>query len=269
MGTKHGLIGLGSMGKAMATRVVGAGLDLVVFDVRDEPMSELRELGAEVAASPRELAERCDIVGTMVVNDAQVESVLLGPDGALAGARPGTILLIHSTVHPDTCRRIAGLAAGQGVIVLDAPVSGTEHHVYAGSISVLVGGDGEALARCAPYLDAFSAVTFHMGDVGAGQLAKLINNQITIITGQAVHEALQLAAAAGVDEASMLQVCQASSSDSWTIRNWTVTRAHRATLPDLGAGLLHKDLTLGLSIAHDVGVQLPLAALTSQRVYDR
>jgi len=143
MDKKIGFIGLGNMGEHMAVNIAKAGFDLTVYDIRPEPMQKLQQLGAKVARSPQEVGEKCDIIEVIVVNDAQVEEVVLGKDGGgvLAGAKPGSIMVIHSTVHPKTCQRIAALAKDKKVGVLDAAVSGAESGARAGTLSLMVGGD--------------------------------------------------------------------------------------------------------------------------------
>ncbi|MEY2524975.1 MAG: 2-hydroxymethylglutarate dehydrogenase [Ilumatobacteraceae bacterium] len=267
--TTVGLIGLGNMGLPMATNMVAAGLELVVYDVNEQPMSALAELGAAVAGSPREVGERCDIIGTVVVDDAQVEDVLLGSNdkGVLHGARPGSVIIIHSTVRPETCVRLATLAAARGVDLLDAPVSGGAYGARAGTLSVMVGGKADVVGRCRAVFDAIGSHWFHMGEVGMGQIAKIVNNHISLVTREAVREGLRVATLAGINEQRMLEVARASSADSFTVRNWEAMEQEIAGHPGGPAVLLnvaYKDLQLALSVGHRVGASLPLAAVASQ-----
>jgi 3-hydroxyisobutyrate dehydrogenase-like beta-hydroxyacid dehydrogenase len=138
MSKRIGFIGLGNMGKPMAINLARAGFELTVFDVRSEPLAELAKLGAHVAGSTREVGERSDIIQTVVVDATQVEEVMLGSateDGALAGASEGAILVIHSTVSPLTCRKIAEVASEKGIHVVDAAVSGAEERSTAGTLA--------------------------------------------------------------------------------------------------------------------------------------
>src|SRR5215475_2368131 len=212
MGKKIGFIGLGNMGEPMATNIAKVGFDLTVYDIRPEPLRALEKLGAKVARSPQEVGERCDIIETIVVNDAQVEEVLLGKDGGgvLAGAHPGSIMVIHSTIHPKTCQRIAALAKDKNVGVLDAAVSGAEAGARAGTLSLMVGGDAALLEICRPVFNVIGKNIFHMGDVGMGEVAKLANNLMAIVNMQSTREGLRLARLAGIDEQKMLEVVKAS-----------------------------------------------------------
>jgi 3-hydroxyisobutyrate dehydrogenase-like beta-hydroxyacid dehydrogenase len=269
MNKKIGFIGLGNMGEPMATNIAKAGFDLTVYDIRAEPLHTLEKLGAKVARSPQEIGERCDIIETIVVNDAQVEEVMLGKDGGgvLAGARPGSILVIHSTVHPKTCQRIAAFAKDKNVGVLDAAVSGAEAGARAGTLSLMVGGDPALLEVCRPVFNAIGKNIFHMGEVGMGEVAKLANNLMAIINMQSTREGLRLARLAGIDEQKMLEVVKASTGNSWAVQSWEAMRqtaAQYTTGPKGMAQVGYKDISLAVTVGHDVGASLPIAALVSQ-----
>lgn len=269
MDKKIGFIGLGNMGEPMATNIAKAGFDLTVYDMRSEPLRALEKLGAKVARSPQEIGERCDIIEIIVVNDAQVEEVILGKDGGgvLAGARPGSIIVIHSTVHPKTCQRIAALAKDKKVGVLDAAVSGAESGARAGTLSLMVGGDPALLEVCRPVFNVIGKNTFHMGEVGMGEIAKLANNLMAIVNMQSTREGLRLARLAGIDEQKMLEVVKASTGNSWAVQSWEAMRqtaAQYTTGPQGMAQVGYKDISLAVTVGHDVGASLPVAALVSQ-----
>jgi 3-hydroxyisobutyrate dehydrogenase-like beta-hydroxyacid dehydrogenase len=269
MDKKIGFIGLGNMGEPMATNIAKAGFDLTVYDIRPEPLRALEKLGAKVARSTQEVGERCDIIETIVVNDAQVEEVILGKDGGgvLAGARPGAIIVIHSTVHPKTCQRIAALAKDKKVGVLDAAVSGAESGARAGTLSLMVGGDPALLAVCRPVFSVIGKNIFHMGDVGMGEVTKLANNLMAIVNMQSTREGLRLARLAGIDEQKMLEVVKASTGNSWAVQNWGAMRQtvqNYTTGPKGMAQVGYKDISLAVAVGHDVGASLPVAALVSQ-----
>jgi 3-hydroxyisobutyrate dehydrogenase-like beta-hydroxyacid dehydrogenase len=205
----------------------------------------------------------------VVVDDAQVEDVILGSsdNGVLSGARPGSIIVIHSTIRPETCARIATLAAARGIAVLDAPVSGGAYGARAGTLCVMVGGDAHAVERCRPVFNAIGSHTFHMGEIGMGQIAKIVNNHISLITREAVREGMQVATLAGIPQQRMLEVAQAGSADSFTVRSWEAMEQEIAGYPGGRAAIAnvaYKDLQLAISIGHRVGATLPLAAVTSQ-----
>jgi 3-hydroxyisobutyrate dehydrogenase-like beta-hydroxyacid dehydrogenase len=269
MDKKIGFIGLGNMGEHMAVNIAKAGFDLTVYDVRPEPMQALQQLGAKVARSPQEVGEKCDIIQTIVVNDAQVEEVILGKDGGgvLAGAKPGSVIVIHSTVHPKTCQRIAALARDKKVGVLDAAVSGAESGARAGTLSLMVGGDSALLEVCRPVFNVIGKHIFHMGEVGMGEVTKLANNLTAIVNMQTLREGLRLARRAGISEQKMLEVIKASTGNSWAAQNWEAMLqvAQNYTTGAKGmAQVGYKDISLAVAVGHDVGASLPIAALVTQ-----
>jgi 3-hydroxyisobutyrate dehydrogenase-like beta-hydroxyacid dehydrogenase len=270
MTPRVGLIGLGVMGEAMAVNVAKAGHDLTVFDLREEPMGRLRALGAVAAESVADLARTSTVVMIVVVDEAQTEAVLLGTPnepGVLESAARGSVVLVHSTIGPDACRRFAGLAAERGIDLLDAPITGGPSGARAGSLAVMVGGDADALERCRFALEAVSGEIFPVGDVGAGQLAKLANNVALAITMQAVHEALALGSSVGIDPETLLRVLGSGAADSWVVRQWHGIGESARDYPggiDGLVSLTYKDLSLALAAAARRQVPLPVTALTSQ-----
>lgn len=160
----------------MARRIADAGFPLTIWARRPASLEPFAGTSAESAATPAELGAASDIVGICVVSDADVEAVVTAENGVLQGMEPGGIIVIHSTVHPDSCRRLAGIASSRGVAVVDAPVSGggqaaAEHHLL-----VMAGGDESDVERCRPVFDTFADPVVHLGPLGSGQLAKLLNN---------------------------------------------------------------------------------------------
>jgi len=268
---KIGFIGLGNIGTPMALNIAKAGFDLTVYDIRAKPLKQLEKAGAKVAGSSREVAERCDIIQIIVVNDAQLESVVFGDGngGVLGGGRLGSIIAIHSTVKPSTCRNIAAMAKEKGIGVLDAPVSGGAVGARAGTLSVMVGGSPADMEVCRPVFSAFAKSIVHIGEVGTGQVAKLTNNLVSYVNLEGLKEGLRLARLAGIDERKMLDALKASSGNSWRVENWV---AHRKALQHYTTGqeglaqVRYKDISLALAEAHQVGASLPVAALVSQLV---
>lgn len=264
-----GVIGLGNMGQPMAVNLAKAGFDLTVHDLRPEPLEELRRLGAAVAPSVAELAARCDVIALVVVNDAQVEQVTLGEGGVLSAAKPGTIVVIHSTVHPQTCRKVAERAKEKGIGVLDAAVSGGDQGARAASLTVMVGGDERLVEECRPIFAAVGKNVFHLGDVGMGQAGKLANNLIFFVNLLSASEGIRLGLAAGIPQEKLLELVKVSTGASWIVENWewfSRMREAYTTGPGGLAEVAFKDLWLALSLGHDIGVPLPGAALTSQRL---
>jgi 3-hydroxyisobutyrate dehydrogenase-like beta-hydroxyacid dehydrogenase len=268
-----GFVGLGNLGEPMAAQVARAGFDLTVFDVRPEPTARLVALGARSAESIVELARSCDVILIAVVDDRQVTDVLTGDDGSaglLGNAEPGSVVVVHSTVHPDTCRELTAIASKNQIDLLDAPVTGGPAGAQTGSLSIMVGGNESALDRCRPVLDAMGSHVSWLGEAGSGQLAKIANNLGLAMTMRAVHEAVAFAQANGLSPAKMVELLGWGTCDSWVVQNWS-TIGHSATNyqaggPDGVANLTYKDLALALSIAHSRGLALPGTGLTAQLV---
>jgi 3-hydroxyisobutyrate dehydrogenase len=256
-----GCIGLGNMGGGIAENVVRAGFEVAVFDVRPDAAQRFGPLGARVATSPMDVAVDADIVTVTVLNDAQVEDVLFGDRGATKSLRPGAVIVIHSTVSPETCRDVAARAMTQSVAVVDAPISGGENAAREGTLTLMIGGNAEAVATCGPVLESISALRFHVGDVGAGQVAKLVNNLMGIVNRIVVGEALTLARTADLREDVVLELVRSSSGNSWQVEHWADMQAIAAqstTGPAGMARMAEKDLGLAIQLAHSLGVQAPL-----------
>ncbi len=269
MATRVGFIGLGNIGKPMAVNVATAGFALMVYDVREEPLKELAALGAAVAHSPREIGAHGEIIELVVVDDAQVEAVTLGEGGVLSGARPGSVIAIHSTVHPKTVRKIAELAQARGVGVIDAEVSGGERGAQAKTLCYMVGGDKALFERCRPVFATSGANIFHLGDLGAGAIAKLAHNLIVYVNMLAASEGMRLAEKAGLDLKALQDVVHVSAGQSRVADNWLQQRRLKEVYTSGPQGLMqliHKDLRLALELGHDLGLPLPGAALTQQLI---
>jgi len=262
-----GFIGLGNMGKHMAINIAKAGFDLMVYDLRPEPMRELTALGAKAARSADEIGAHGEIIEIVVVDDRQVEAVLLGEGGALSGTKQGSIIVIHSTVHPRTVRKLAEQAAAKGVTLIDAEVSGGERGAIAKTLCYMVGGDKAAFERCRPIFATSGANIFHLGALGSGAITKLAHNLIVYVNMLAASEGMRLAEKAGVDLKSMEQVVHAGAAQSRVADHWSQQRKLKDTYTSGPRGLMelmHKDLRLALELGHDLGLSLPGAALTQQ-----
>ncbi len=267
MTTRVGFIGLGNMGKHMAINIAKAGFDLMVYDLRAEPMRELTALGAKAARSADEIGAHGEIIEVVVVDDRQVEAALLGEGGALSAAKRGSIIVIHSTVHPRTVRKLAEQAAAKGVTLIDAEVSGGERGAIAKSLCYMVGGDKAAFERCRPIFATSGANIFHLGALGSGAITKLAHNLIVYVNMLAASEGMRLAEKAGVDLKSMEQVVHAGAAQSRVADHWSQQRKLKDTYTSGPRGLMelmHKDLRLALELGHDLGLSLPGAALTQQ-----
>ncbi len=205
-------VGLGMMGKPMAVNLLKAGHNVTVVNRSQGKVREMAEMGATPGGSPADAARGAEVVGLCLMGDAVVEPVLCGENGVLAGAEPGTIVLDHSTVHPEFARRMEEVCAARGVTYLDAPVSGTGDVAWNGRLTVMVGGDPAAFERVMPALDAVSANARLMGPVGSGNMAKLVNNMVKDVNQLGVLETFVLGAKKGLDCGLLFHVMRNGAS---------------------------------------------------------
>jgi 3-hydroxyisobutyrate dehydrogenase-like beta-hydroxyacid dehydrogenase len=259
MALKVGFIGLGTQGKPLAENLAKAGFDLMVYDLREEPRRELGLLGAKIGGSPREVAQHGEIVEVIVVDDAQVEAVVLGAAGVREGIKPGSVLVVHSTVKPKTVRRLAAELADKRVQVVDAAVSGGATGAQARTMCFMVGGEKEAVERCMPLFSASGTNIFHVGGLGMGLTAKLAHQVIGCTNRLAVFEGMKLAEKAGLAPDLLQAVVHASAAQSKMSDNW-----NRVKLGPHSAAMLYKDLGLALELGREIGLAMPGTALTQQ-----
>lgn len=256
-----GFIGLGFQGKPLARNIVEAGHALAVFDVRDEPMNELAAAGATPAASPAGVAAGSDVVIICVVDDAQVMDVLSGPGGVLEGAGEGLIVVIHSTILPATVSQAAEQAAQKGVLLIDAPVSGSAKGAEDKTMSYMVSGPKEAVEVCLPLFRISGPTITVTGELGTATAAKIAHQLVCCVNMMAAHEGLKLGEAAGVSRDVLIEVFHAGFAQSRAVDMWPELDLHPRATP-----VFYKDLKAVLTLGHDVGVSLPAAALTQQRL---
>jgi 3-hydroxyisobutyrate dehydrogenase len=250
-----GFIGLGSQGGSMAQRLGESGFTLTVWARRPQSTTPFEDI-AQVALSPAELGAASDVVGICVMGDADVEEVVLREDGVLAGMAAGGVIAIHSTVHPDTCRSIATRAAEHGVDVLDAPVSGGGMAAAAGSLLVMVGGSDEATARCRPVFETFGNPVVHLGPVGSGQMAKLINNLVFTAQLSMALETFELAEELGMDKIALGDLLSHASGGSRALAILTASGVDLSGLRAHGQ-TLRKDVDLARDVASQHGAAEP------------
>ncbi len=259
-----GFIGLGTMGSAMAARLVEAGHRVSVHNRTRERERPLAERGAQRAASPAEAARGADVLIVIVSDTPDVEQVVFGSDGALDGLDAGAVLLDMSTIAPDATRAFAERAAARGVRWVDAPVSGGSEGARLGTLSIMVGGDAGDLERVRPVLAVLGSKITHVGTVGAGQLAKAMNQVVIAGTYAAVAEGIVLGLKAGIDVDAALTALAAGAAGSWGL----VHRGPNVVRNEYPLGFrvrLHrKDLGIALDAARELGVPLPIAALVEQ-----
>lgn len=257
-------IGLGNMGHHMAANVLAAGHTLTVHDVRPEAAQELLAAGAVWADSPRAAAETAEAVLLSLPAPPDVEQVVSGPNGVLAGLRSGDAIIDLSTNSPSMVRSLAEQAAAKGVGFLDAPVSGGTRGAREATLAVMAGGDPEVFARFRPVLAAIGANVFHTGDVGTGNVAKLINNQLAFISMMAMNEALVIGAKAGIDLVMLREIVQASSGNTFAWSGGAIAVLKDRLPPRFTTTLACKDIGLAQQLAAETGVDSPLGRVTQQ-----
>jgi 3-hydroxyisobutyrate dehydrogenase len=262
--TRVGFIGLGIMGKPMVKNLLKAGFPVTVYNRTRARAEELATLGAQVADSPRAAAAQSDITITMVSDSPDVRAVILGDQGAIEGARPGSIVIDMSTISPQVTREIAEELRAKNVQMLDAPVSGGEKGAIDGTLSIMVGGDADALERARPVLSAVGKTITHIGPNGMGQVCKLANQVAVGIQNLAMSEALLFAARAGADPAKVLQALQGGAANTWALENLAPKLLRRDFSPGFMVKLQQKDLRLVLQAAEQLNLALPGTALTHQ-----
>lgn len=248
-----GFIGLGSQGGPMARRIVDAGHPTTLWARRPESLEPFADTAAKVAGSPAELGAVSDLVCLCVVGDDDVDQVVDGDDGVLAGLAAGGVIAVHSTVHPNTCRRLADKAAAHGVSVLDAPVSGGGPAAAAGRLLVMVGGEEEVLERCRPVFDSYADPVVHLGPTGSGQVTKLLNNLLFTANLGTAATALALGEALGVSAERLAEVVSRGSANSFALTSIQGSGGTLDRLAGLAGSLLRKDVRLVADLADRAG----------------
>lgn len=264
MTERVGYVGLGIMGRPMALNLLKAGHPVAVYARRPEAMVPLTDAGAVACASPREVAEQADVIFTNVSDTPDVEEVVLGSNGIVHGARPGAVVVDHSTISPSATRRIAAALRERGVGMLDAPVSGGQQGAIAGTLSVMVGGPEAVFRRVLPLLEVVGRNIVHVGDHGAGQVAKACNQVVIAQTIAAVAEGLLLATAAGVDPAKVREALLGGFAQSRVLEVHGQRMLDRNYAPGFTSRLHQKDMRIVLETAHELGLPLPGASTVAQ-----
>ncbi len=243
-----GFIGLGSQGGPMARRIIEAGYPTTLWARRPGTVEQFADTPAKVAASPAELAAESDLVCLCVVGDADVEEITCGEHGVLAGLQPGSVIAVHSTVHPNTCRELAKKAGAQGVSVIDAPVSGGGPAASQGRLLVMAGGDADVVERCRPVFETYADPVVHLGDLGTGQTTKLLNNLLFTANLGTAATALSLAKDLGIAPDRLTEVVSRSSGNSFALSAIGGTGG-LDRLAGLAGTLLQKDVRLVVDLA--------------------
>ena len=254
---KLGYIGLGLMGRPIALNLIRAGYSVAVFARRAASLVPLTHAGATSYASPKELAQHCDLIFTNVSDSRDVEHVLLGDNGIIEGARSGTIVIDMSTISPMVTRRIAERLANKNIEMLDAPVSGGTQGAIDATLSIMVGGKAEIFELVLPILQAIGKNIVHVGDHGAGQITKACNQLVVAQTMAAIGEAFILARAAGVDPVKVRQALLGGFASSRILEAHGQRMLDENYVPGFKAGLHQKDMGIVLDTAKQLGITLP------------
>lgn len=259
-----GYIGLGLMGKSMARNILKAGFPLVIYNRSRGAMEELAAEGARLADSPADVARQVDVVFTNVPDSPDVEQVVLGPRGIIEGAHAGLIYVDNSTIKPATARMLAERLAEKDVQALDAPVSGGDIGARNGTLTIMVGGPAGALETVLPVLQAMGKSITHIGDAGAGQIAKAANQIMVAAQMVAMGELLVFAQKSGADPRKVVEAIKGGAAQCWTldVKPPRIFAGNRA--PGFKAHLQAKDLNIVLETARQYGVPLPAAAVHAQ-----
>ncbi len=256
-----GFIGLGVMGRPMALHLVRAGYPVRVYARRPEAAAPLIEAGAARSATPAQLASQSDVVITMVTATSDVEDVLLGSDGVIDGAKPGTIVIDMSTIAPQATRRMAERLAGRQVRMLDAPVTGGPAGAESATLTIMVGGDAAVLEEARPILERLGRQIVHMGGHGAGQIAKACNQLALLVNAEGVAEALALGARCGLDRRRLREALLGGIAASRVLDVFGARMAERQFTPGMATRLYDKDLSIVLDLAREAGQAVPAAAV--------
>lgn len=260
--TKAAFVGLGNMGYPMAGHLAKADFDVTVYN-RTAAKSEawVKEHGGESAETPAKAADGAEIILTCVGNDDDLRSIMFGNDGVLAGAGKGVLIINHTTASAIAAREIAGAAAEKGVGFMDAPVSGGQEGAQNGALTVMVGGSAEDFARGDAAMQSFAKAVTHMGDVGCGQLTKMVNQICCANILQALAEGMNFAVKSGLDAHQVVDVISKGAAQSWQMENRGKTMVDGKFDFGFACDWMRKDLDICLDEARVNGAQIPLTGL--------
>ena len=263
--TKLGFVGLGLMGEKMASRLIKAGWPLTVWNRAPDKTQAVAALGATVAASPAELANRSAVVFTCVTDTAAVEQVLFGPDGIASAAAPGTIVVDHSTIEPMAARRFAErLRKDYAIGLIDAPVTGGVIGAGEGTLAIFAGGEAEDVEQVRPIVAAFARRFLHMGASGAGQTTKMCNQTMVINTVAVMAEMMRLAENGGVDSARLPDILSGGFADSRVLQVFGERMARRDPVVSSQLNIMLKDLDLIGAVAKTTATAMPITAIATE-----
>jgi 3-hydroxyisobutyrate dehydrogenase len=266
MERKIGFIGLGAMGSPMSKNLIKKGYKLTVYDVVKERMEGIVEQGAKAARSAKEVAEHSDVIITMVPASKDVREAILGKEGVIEGVKRGSVVIDMSTIDPMTTREVSRILSDRGVKMLDAPVARTAGAAVAGTLAIFVGGDREIFDQCKDILYAMGTDVHHIGEIGTGEVVKIINNLIVGIENAALAEALVLGVKAGVKPKILFKALSTGSANSFVLQNHVKNcvmkgKFEKGVFP---LDYAFKDLGLALAMGASYHVPLYFASVAAQ-----
>jgi len=261
---KIGFIGLGIMGNCMAKNLLKAGYSLTVYDIVADKVQDVVKAGAQAGSSSKDVAAKSELVITMLPNSPEVKEAVLGPDGVLEGAKPGTVLIDMSSIAPLASKEVAEKAKQKGVVMLDAPVSGGEPKAVEAALAIMVGGPKDTFEKVKDILAVMGASVTLVGDIGSGNTTKLANQIIVALNIAAMSEAMVLATKAGVDPEKVYQAIRGGLAGS-TVLDAKMPLALKGNFkPGFRIELHIKDLANALDTAHELGVPMPLSSVVME-----
>lgn len=260
MSERIGFIGLGVMGRPMAQNLLRAGHALCVYDIDPNACAPLEQLGARTCESCKDVAQRSDIIITMLPNSPEVQAAVLGPEGVIEGARSGSVVIDMSSIDPEMSMMVSTRLNEKGIRMLDAPVSGGEPKAIDGSLSIMVGGDRAVFEAAKGVLASMGSSVVRTGEIGSGNVTKLANQIIVALNIAALSEALVFVSKAGVDPDIVFQAIRGGLAGSTVMNAKTPIILNRKFDPGFRIDLHAKDLTNAMSTAHRIGVPLPLTS---------
>lgn len=261
-----GFVGCGIMGRPMALNLIKGGYKLWVYARRAEVLQPLTAAGATACATPMEVAAHADVIFTVVSDTPDVEAVIFGEQGLARGVRAGSVIVDMSTISPAATEIFARRLEAQGVDMLDAPVSGGEKGAISATLSIMVGGKSVVFERVKPLFECMGKNIVHIGDNGAGQVAKACNQIVVSVTLEAVAEALTFARKHGADPAKVREALLGGSASSKILEVHGKRMLEHDFTPGFKLGLHRKDMRIVLEAAHQMGVALPAATLVTQHL---
>ena len=263
-----GFVGIGNMGAPMAQNLLKAGYPLIVYDLSEKAMESLTKVGAEKASSARDLASRSPIVITILPASPDVETVVLGPEGILEGAKPGDIVIDMSSSYPGSTKMLWERLSAKGIRMLDAPVSGGTEGAHEGTLAIMVGGEEKDYEECRPVFEAMGQNIYYLGKIGAGHTVKALNNLCSACSMVITSEALVIATKLGLSPDKVIDAINSSSGRSWSSQskfpNFVLNNAFNSGFT---IGLMNKDIETAMRLGRELHIPMFVGA-TVQQLYN-